>query len=304
MEALPEKLGPHAAEYPWTGKHLDVGGARMHYLDEGSGEPLLMVHGNPTWSFYFRHLVRAFADRRRCVVPDHVGCGLSDKPGDAAYDYVLDRRVEDLEKLVAHLGLDGITLVLHDWGGMIGLAWAVRHPEKVKRIVLLNTAGFGLPPGRTLPWQVAVVRHLPLALPVRGFNAFARGAARGCSTRPGRMTPSLRKAYLAPYDSWANRIAVHRFVQDIPLSPNDRSWPTVQHVSEKLALFRNTPVAVFWGGKDFVFDDHFLAEWKKRLPHAEVHYYADAGHYVLEDAHEEIVPLVRRFLETGTTGGA
>ena len=292
-------IAPYRELYPWQGQHLDVGnGVRMHYLDEGRGEPLVMLHGNPTWSFYWRNLVKGLSGTHRTIVPDHVGCGLSDKPGDDKYEYVLERRVKDLEALLDHLGVTkDITLVLHDWGGMIGMAFATRHPERIKRLVVLNTAGFGLPEGRKLPWQISVVRHLPFfAVPVRGFNAFSRGANLTCSTRPGRMTDAVKRAYLAPYDSWENRIAVQRFVEDIPLKEGDRSWPLVKEVSDRLEQFRSVPLMICWGGKDFVFDDHFLAEWRRRLSNAEVHTFPDAGHYVLEDAHEEILPLIRDFL--------
>lgn len=289
---------PYKSLYPWQGHFLDVGrGVKLHYLDEGQGEPLVMLHGNPTWSFYWRNLVTEFSKDHRVIVPDHVGCGLSDKPGDENYEYVLERRVADLDQLINSLNLgDRITLVVHDWGGMIGMAWATKNPHRVKRFVVLNTAGFGLPEGRKLPWQIGVVRYAPyFPVPVRAFNAFSRGANLMCSTRPGRMTPLIKDAYLAPYDSWKNRIAVQRFVEDIPLAPGDRSWPIVHEVSEKLEQFRKVPMLICWGRKDFVFDDAFLAEWRKRLPEAEVHVFEDAGHYVLEDAHEEISKLMRAF---------
>lgn len=296
------------ALYPWTGKFFDVGnGVRMHYLDEGpaakSGGPepevLVMLHGNPTWSFYWRHLVTGLSGQYRVIVPDHVGCGLSDKPGDDRYEYVLERRVQDVEKLLESLNIRGnVTLVLHDWGGMIGMAYATRNPARVKRLVVLNTAGFGLPEGRRLPWQIALVRFLPFfSVPVRGFNAFSVGATWTCSTVKGRLTKAVKRMYLAPYDSWKNRIAVHRFVQDIPLKDGDRSFPLVKQVSDNLGQWSHTPLLVLWGEKDFVFDQHFLAEWKRRLPHAEVHTFPEAGHYVVEDAHEKIVPLMRAFLD-------
>jgi pimeloyl-ACP methyl ester carboxylesterase len=300
-------ITPFRALYPWEGRQVDVGGGvRMHYLDEGAGEPLVMLHGNPTWSFYWRHLVSGLSSSYRTIVPDHVGCGLSDKPGDDRYDYVLERRVDDLELLLATLGVTrDITLVLHDWGGMIGLAFATRHPERVKRLVVLNTAGFGLPPGRRLPWQIAAVRYLPFfPVPVRGLNAFSRGANRLCSTRTGGMSPLVRRAYLAPYDSWKHRIAVQRFVEDIPLRPGDRSFPIVERVSRELGQFSGVPLLICWGRRDFVFDDAFLAEWTRRLPHAELHAFPDAGHYVLEDAHERILPLVEDFLARHPLGSA
>jgi len=283
--------------YPWESHWLERGPLKMHYLDEGEGETLVLLHGNPTWSFFWRHLVEGLSGSYRTIVPDHIGMGLSDKPGDDQYNYTLESRVDDVEALLDHLDVrKDLTLVLHDWGGMIGLAFAMRHRARIKRLILLNTAGFRLPQGRSLPWQLKLIKRLPFAVPVRGFNAFCRGAARGCSTRKGRMTPAIRDAYLAPYDSWANRIAIHRFVQDIPLAEGDPAWDIVRGVEEDLSFFDSLPVQIHWGCKDFVFDMHFLQEWRRRLPRAEVHTFDDCGHYVLEDAHEEITPLVRDFL--------
>jgi haloalkane dehalogenase len=287
---------PFAELYPFESHFLDVRGARMHFLDEGRGEPVVMVHGNPTWSFYYRGLVRALRDDHRTIVPDHIGCGLSDKPGDDRYDYTLDRRVDDLEALLDHLGLTSdLTLVLHDWGGMIGMAFASRHPERVKRLVILNTAAFLLPAGKRLPRSLWLCRNTPLgALLVRGFNAFSRGAVRYCAMR--KLEPAVRAGYLAPYNSWSNRIAVLRFVQDIPLSPGDRSYATVRGVQDGLERFRDVPMLICWGEKDFVFDGDFLAGWEQRFPEAEVYRFPAAGHFVLEDAGAAIVPLVRDFL--------
>jgi haloalkane dehalogenase len=276
--------------------YLDLGGLRYHYLDEGQGPPVVMLHGNPTWSFFYRDLVRGLRDECRVVVPDHIGCGLSDKPGDDRYDYTLGRRVDDLEALLDHLRLrDNLTLVLHDWGGMIGMTYAHRHPERVKRLVVLNTAAFLLPPGKRLPWSLWLCRNTPLGpLLVRGLGAFSRAAVRWCSVRP--LPADVRAAYLAPYDSWAHRVAVLRFVQDIPLRPGDRSYELVHSVQDGLGRFRGVPMLICWGQKDFVFDRHFLAEWRRRFPAAEAHAFPDAGHFVLEDAGAEVLALVRDFL--------
>jgi len=279
------------------GRDLDLGGLRYHYLDEGQGEPVVMLHGNPTWSFYYRRLVEALNGSARTIVPDHIGCGLSDKPDDSKYEYTLDRRARDLEVLLDHLGVDrGITLVLHDWGGMIGMAYAARHPGRIARLIILNTAAFHLPASKPFPWPLWVCRDTPLgAWLVRGRNAFCRGAARvGCRRRP--MPRAIRDAYLAPYDSWDHRIAVHRFVQDIPLKPGDRSFDAVTRAQSRLGLFADVPILIAWGMKDFVFDRHFLAEWARRFPRAEVHRFPEAGHYVLEDEGDRIIPLVRAFL--------
>lgn len=281
------------------GRDLDLGGLRYHYLDEGQGEPVVMVHGNPSWSFYYRHLVDALRGGYRCIVPDHIGCGLSDKPGDARYDYTLSRRVADLEALIDHLGLGGdLTLVMHDWGGMIGTAYAARHPERIARLVVLNTAAFHLPASKPFPWPLWLCRDTPLgAVMVRGLNAFCRGTAWIGCTRT-KMPREVRAAYLAPYDSWGHRIAVHRFVQDIPLRPGDRNFDLVTEVSSRLGLLADVPMLIGWGMKDIVFDAHFLDEWVRRFPSAEVHRFPTAGHYILEDEREQLVPLIRTFLDT------
>ena len=219
------------------------------------------------------------------------------KPNERQYDYRLKSRIDDLEDLLDHLGIDGnVTLVLHDWGGPIGMGYAVRHPERIRRIVLLNTAAFFLPKAKPMPWQLWMARNLKLgALMVRGFNAFSRGAARMACVKP--MTPEVRRAYLAPYNSWKNRIATLRFVQDIPVRPGDPSYAIIAEIQKNLPRFREIPVLICWGERDFVFDRAFLDEWRSYLPQAEVHCFADAGHYVLEDASDRIIPIVRKFLQ-------
>jgi haloalkane dehalogenase len=290
MNKVPESL------YPFRSKWLDIDGLQMHYLDEGEGEIVVAVHGNPTWSFYYRDLVQALRGEYRIIVPDHMGCGLSDKPNDDRYDYRLGRRVEDFGRLMDDLGLEDINLVVHDWGGMIGLAWAVRNPGMIRRLVILNTAAFHLPKTKAFPWQLWMVRDTPLGpLMVRGFNGFARGAARFACTRK-KLSREVRDAYCAPYDSWADRIATLRFVQDIPLRPADPGYEIVTDTSASLEVFRDRPVLMCWGDRDFVFDHHFLAEWERIYPQAEVHRFPDCGHYILEDASEQVIPLIRDFL--------
>ncbi|MFZ4538296.1 alpha/beta fold hydrolase [Propionivibrio sp.] len=268
----------------------------MHYLDEGRGAPVLMLHGNPSWSIYYRNLVRALSGTQRCIVPDHIGMGLSDKPGDETYAYTLAQRIDDLEALLNSLNLtEPVTLVVHDWGGMIGFGWAVRHPEQVARIVILNTGAFPLPKDKAFPGLLRLTRTHLGAFLVRGFNAFSWGASKVGCTR-SKMSPEISRAYRAPYDSWGNRIATLRFVQDIPLGPNDAGFALVEDVAANLHRFSATPAMIVWGGKDFVFDETFLRQWRKFLPRAKVHLLADAGHYVLEDAAEEVIPLISDFI--------
>ena len=297
MMAADLAASPLGMLLPFEGHVLERNGLRYHYLDEGAGDPVVMVHGNPSWSYYYRHLARVMAPTHRVIVPDHIGCGLSDKPADDRYAYTLESRVDDLEALLEHLGVrERITLVLHDWGGMIGMAYASRHPERIARLVLLNTAAFFLPATKPFPLALKICRDSALGtFLVRGFNAFSLAASFvGCTRRP--MDADTRAAYQAPYDSWENRIATLRFVQDIPLEPGDRAYQLVQSVQDGLARFADRPILIGWGERDFVFDKHFLAEWQRRFPAAFVHRFPDAGHYVLEDAADELLPVIRSFL--------
>lgn len=279
--------------YPFSSNILKLEKFRYHYLDEGpsGSEPLLMLHGNPTWSFYYRNLILGLKDSYRCVVPDHMGMGKSDKPQD--YPYTLSKHIDNLEKLVDHLKLDDITLVVHDWGGAIGMGFAVRHPGRIKRLVIFNTAAFL---SREIPLSLRLCR-LPGfgTVAIRNFNVFAKGAIRWACNKQERMTEEVRDGYLQPYDSFANRVANLRFVQDIPMSPDSPSYPIVQHIEENLKLFREHPVQIIWGAHDFVFNDHFLERWQEIYPQAEVHRIEDAGHYVVEDAHERILPMMKEF---------
>ena len=285
--------------YPFEPHWLTLpSGHRMHYVDEGPREApvVLMLHGNPTWSFYWRRLISALRLSHRVIAPDHIGCGKSDKPGDESYSYRLAERVQDIEALVAQLGLQDIALAVHDWGGMIGMGWAHRHPDLVARLVVLNTAAFPMPSTKRLPPSLWLARDTKAgALLVRGFNAFARGATRLAVTRV-KLPKEVRDGLCAPYDSWAHRRAVLRFVQDIPLRESDPSFSLVRDVGEQLHQFNDRPVLICWGDRDFVFDEHFLRVWKSALPNAEVHQFPDCGHYVLEDAPAEIEQLVLRFL--------
>ena len=280
--------------YPFSSNTLQLEKLRYHYLDEGSGnEPLLMLHGNPTWSFYYRDLILGLKGSYRCVVPDHMGMGKSDKPQN--YPYTLSQHIDNLEKLVGHLNLKNITLLVHDWGGAIGMGFAVRHPELIKRLVIFNTAAFL---SRKIPLSLRLCR-LPGfgSLAIRGFNAFARVAVQWACRKQERMTKEVRAGYLEPYDNFANRVATLRFVQDIPMSPDSTSYPVVQHIEKNLKLFRGHPIKIIWGAHDFVFNDHLLNRWKEIFPQAEVHRIEDAGHYVVEDAHEIILPMLQEFFK-------
>lgn len=283
-------LAPIRTIYPFAQHRFDVPGGSINYVDEGAGPAVIMLHGNPTWSFYYRRLISALCDRYRVIVPDHIGCGLSDKPQD--YPYRLANHIENLGLLVRHLGLRTASLVLHDWGGAIGMGYAVRREIAVDKLVVLNTAAFL---SRHVPLRIAICKIPGFGdLAIRGLNAFALGATFMAVERP--MDAIVRQGFVLPYRSYHDRIANLRFVQDIPMHPGHPTWAVVDGIDKQLSLFRDTPMLICWGGKDWCFNDHFLAGWLQRFPHAQVRRIDDAGHYVLEDAHATIVPAVERFL--------
>lgn len=275
---------------------LDLDGIAYAYVDEGSGPPVLMLHGNPSWSYMYRSLVARLRSSHRVIAPDHIGMGRSDAPPRSRYPYDLARRVADLDRLVEHLDLaEPLTLVVHDWGGMIGLAWAVEHPDRVARMVLLNTAAFPLPAGKRLPAALRLARAPVIGqLLVRGLNAFAVGAT-VLGVRRRRMPPAVRRGYLAPYRSWRRRVGIQAFLDDIPVRTSDRSHDLVAVTGERLGRLAAVPTLICWGVRDPVFDLDYLTQWERRLPAAEVHR-LDAGHYVLEDAPDVVVPLIEAFL--------
>ena len=279
------------AVYPWDGDWIDVDGGRMHFLDEGPRDApvILALHGNPTWSFYWRKLVSRFAGEYRVVVPDHIGCGLSDKPAD--WPYRLAGHVGNVERLVDHLGLTDVTFALHDWGGAIGMGVATRRPALGRRFIVTNTAAFR---SLAIPPSIAVCRVPGFgALAVRGFNGFARVATFRAVER--RMSDEARAGLLFPYDSWANRIATLRFVEDIPLSPSHPSYATLASIEDGLAGLRDRPMLLVWGEKDFCFTPRFREEWQTRFPDARA-LCLDAGHYVLEDEPDAVLGAIASFL--------
>ncbi len=279
--------------YPFTPRTFVLPcGARMSYLDEGPREApvVLMVHGNPSWSFLYRPLVLALRDRFRCIVPDHLGCGLSDKP--QGFDYYLGAHIENLGRLVDHLGIKRAHLAVHDWGGPIGLGMARRRPGFIDRLVIFNTAAF---PSRHIPKRIAICR-LPWigALLVRGLNGFSGAAVSMAVSKP--LSTGAREAYLWPHRSWADRIAVREFVRDIPLGPGHRTQAEVDAIGASLGQLRERPTLIVWGGRDWCFDDEFLEEFKRRLPAARTVRLAEAGHWVLEDEPEVVAREVSAFL--------
>lgn len=286
------------AEYPFASHWFDPGLGRVHYVDEGAGgEPLLFVHGNPTWSFHWRRLIADLRGTRRCVAIDHLGCGLSDKPQRA---HQLAERIDHLGQLVDQLDLRNVTLVAQDWGGAIGLGAMLERQDRLKRVLLFNTGAW---PPRRIPLRIAVCRTPVLGkLALQGANLFSRAALRMTLSRQRGLSRETTAGYLAPYNNWANRRAVYEFVADIPKRPTDPSWHTLAGIDERLPELANLPIRLVWGMQDWCFDpaclDRFISHW----PEADVVRLKDVGHWVPEDAPADSLRLLREFVGIGAGG--
>ncbi len=300
---------PASAEVDWTfggawpfrARWFTTRDGRMHYIDEGprDGRPVVLVHGNPTWGFVYRNFVGPLAAAgHRVIVPDHLGFGRSDKPHDADMCTV-QRHIDRFDALLESLDLHSATVVPQDWGGPIGLSWAVAHPQRVERLFILNT--FAHRP----PWPVPI--PLPLRLfrapgtgevLVKGLNMFVRGFLfRAGVTHPERLTAQVRHAYLAPHPSWPSRTAMLAFPRQIPSGPDGSVSELAGKLEDGLRRhFAGRPIAIAWGMQDPAFTPRWLELWLQTFPQAQVLRLADVGHYLQEDAHERIIPLLLRFL--------
>lgn len=301
--------------YPFESHWFERGDGRMHFVDEGpqnssrNGPPpvLLFVHGNPTWSFHWRRLISTLSNRYRCIAPDHLGCGLSDKPQRLM---PLREHIDNLVALVRTLNLERIALVAQDWGGAIGLGAMLQMPERLQRLVLFNTGAF---PPAYIPWRIRACR-LPVIgrLAVQGANLFSLAALRMTLARTKHLTPAVAAGYLAPYDSWANRMAVYGFVHDIPppgrVSPIRECAPRtapfacrdtatkLAEIEAALPSLADRPACLIWGMRDWCFRPDCLDRFQAAWPNAEAHRLSDVGHWVVEDAPDESVAIVDRFL--------
>ena len=279
--------------YPFASLYFDLSPHKLHYIDEGEGEILLFLHGNPTWSFYYRSLIKSFKSNYRCIAPDHIGCGYSDKP--QCYNYTLSSHIDNLEKLVNYLDLKKITLVMHDWGGAIGMGLAVRRPELMKRLVIFNTASFL---STDVPLRIVLCK-IPVigTIAIQYLNLFVKGVLAFGLKRRKALPKNVRAGYLAPYDTFDNRIANLKFVQDIPLKSTVPSYPVMLQIEKNLEQFSDLPILIIWGNEDFCFSNTFLKKWREVFPNAEVHELPNAGHLVVEDASDEVIFWMKEYLK-------
>jgi haloalkane dehalogenase len=272
-------------EYPFEPRGLDVEGGRLSYVDEGEGAPIVMVHGTPTWSFLYRHLIRDLSPRFRCVAPDHLGFGLSERP--AGWSYRPEDQARNLARLIETLGLKNVTLVVHDYGGPIGLAYALDHPENVSRLVLFNTWMWSFAGDRSVERIARILggrlgRYL---YERRGFSV--RVMLRYAVADRRRYTRAVERQYLEALDGHATWVYARELL-------GSSAW--FDDLWRRRDRIARIPAILIWGMKDPAFA-RYLPRWREVFEHAEVVQLADCGHAPPEERAPECRPFLTRFLE-------
>ena len=267
---------------------------RLHYVDEGEGEPIVMLHGNPTWGYLYRNFIPPLSESNRCVVPDYMGFGKSDKPLDQPY--TLARHIENFSALMLDLDLRDVTLVMQDWGGPIGLGFGVEHPERIKRLVILNSWAFRIPEGSSLAPLLELFRqpHVGEAM-VQGLNLFVEGFLPAGIYHKERLEEFM-PAYRAPFPDWNSRIGTLAFPRDIPVGDEHPSTATMGRIQDNLGKL-NVPTTIIWALQDPAIPPPLIDAWKGVYPHAEEHRIETASHFLQEDEPEQIVGLILDFLK-------
>lgn len=291
--------------YPFKPNYVTVNGLRLHYVDESpkgnpDAEPIVLLHGNPTWSYLYRNFVPPLVEAGyRCIVPDHMGYGKSEKSLDRD-EFLLKRKIDYFTGVMDQLDLRDITLVMQDWGGSIGLGYAVEHPDRIKRLIIMSTWAFVFPediPDENLPPLLGMCRKPEIGeTMLLAYNVFVEGFLPLAIVRKEKITPQLLDAYRAPFPDYNSRIPTMA-IQDVPLRKDQPSYPTMQAIQEKLNVL-NVPTCLIWGEDDHVFPpDSVLPIWQGFYPHSETHMIPRAGHFLQEDAPEEICDVIKDFLK-------
>ncbi len=276
--------------YPFPSKFLTIAGHQMHYIDVGSGPVVILLHGNPTWGFYYRELVKTLQENYRVIVPDFLGMGLSDHPIDASFRS--SDRIQHMQEFIDSLEIKKFSLVTHDWGGSIGSGLAIRNLEKLERLVYLNTT-------------LTVTESLPLIIkratkPLIGnFLTQRTKHFLKLTTEVGvakKLPKEIKKCYLLPYKTRARRKAIWDFVADIPFDSNHPSYPAMLDLAENIGTLSKIPVQIIWGLKDPCFHREMLNNVAGLFPQSRVLEIPDASHLVLEDAEELTCKTIKNFL--------
>jgi len=279
--------------YPFESHFVDIFDYEMHYIDEGESlgqkPTILMVHGNPTWSFYYRDLVKQLSSQYRCIAIDHIGCGLSQR---SDHFLRLNDRIAHLVEFIEKLSLENVHLVAHDWGGAIGMGTVLKKPDVFSSVTLLNTGAFT---SDDIPKRIAICK-VPFIGSVlnRGFNGFLK-AANMIASKKG-LSNLVKKGYLLPYLKYEDRKAIDDFVHDIPMNEDHPSYQTLMEIELGLENVK-IPTQLLWGAKDFCFHIGFHKRFLEVWPNSKSKVFNKAGHYVLEDNFEQCLDEIREFIQ-------
>ncbi len=285
--------------YPFTPRYFNIGDFTLHYVDEGEGEPVLMLHGDPTWGYLWRNFIPCISETKRVIVPDHMGMGKSSVPKEP-YPYLLKHHISNLEQLILDLKLSDITLVLHDWGGPVGMGFAIRHPERIKRIVIMNTWAFAKWPAGQLPRLLEIIRSEKGESFVLKKNGYVKRALLGTANYPGKYTPQVLNAYLAPFPVPDSRLALLCWSRDITYDETDSSYGDMKQIENNLNLFTDIPILIIWGMLDPVLPITVLEKWLSVYPDAPVCKIEDASHFLQEDTPERVIREINYFLSSNS----
>jgi pimeloyl-ACP methyl ester carboxylesterase len=287
--------GDFGGSFPFEARFVEAAGHRLHYVDEGppGATPVLMLHGNPTWSYMYRRPIAELSRRgHRCVAFDHLGFGRSEKPPSFS-DYALEPHVDRAIAVIDQLDLREVTLVMHDWGGPIGIAAAIARRERVRGLVIMNTWAWELP--TFLPPFLREFRTDGLGeILALGGNMLVEAIPGGMARREADQ--QMLEAYRAPFPDYWSRLAALAFVRDIPLTERDRSAPAMARIHERVPDLAEIPALIVWGMRDRVFRPVFLDQWRELFRDAQVVELEDASHYLVEDRPDAVTGAVHEFL--------
>lgn len=289
MSAINEQPWFDKAGYPFASHWLDVPGAKMHYVDEGSGPPILLVHGTPGWSFEYRELIRQLSKRHRCIAPDMIGFGLSDKPAD--WRYTLENHTEGLRQLLAHLKIDRYDLVVHDFAGPVALPLALEQPERIKRLVMMNTWMWPLTIDEEFAKQKGMVGTAPMRWLYLYANFSARMMVKMSWGKHQKLTPLRHKHFLAAFPNAASRHGTYGFLR----ATIDRD-DYLESLWAKRGQLAKIPKLLLWGMADTFVGAVHLKRWRETFPEMPVEELANVGHFPHDEAPELVVPKVDAFL--------
>jgi haloalkane dehalogenase len=279
--------------FPFKPHFKIINGFKMHYVDEGAGEPIVCLHGEPTWGYLYRKFIPPLSQTNRLIVPDHMGFGKSDVPRNLPY--TLSQHIDNLTKLILDLDLENITLVGQDWGGPIMFGFAVNYPDRIRRLVIMNT-GIGVYPEGTKTWVSDMVRNGTYEKTMGNLKKSLPSLLAGAVSKETKITETMIEAYTAPFPDKASCKGAMAFPLDIPVGRNHPSAALMHSILERRNVLRDKDKVIIWGLQDPVFPKLVLDWWLSAYPGAEVHMLQEGSHFLQEDAPEKIVNIIQSFL--------